>query len=119
VFDFIHHDGEFRAAQTIRVGRDALIGKDGKLWPVTNVQRVFRYGQFYPVTKSGKIIVDGLLVSCFNEEAMKRSMLVSVGVKLVDVLYQVLPHGVFVSVAEGIDVLLDRVADWVWMVVST
>jgi hypothetical protein len=119
VHDFETNTTKFRPAGSVRKFKDAIVLKNGTFTKVIEIQSVIREGQYYPVTKSGTMIVDGYIVSCFNQDAMEHELWVKFGVNIIHHIYQIVPTYVYVMMIDMIDLVLDTVVDKLGVVVET
>jgi len=62
---YVYIGGRLTAADAVAVG-DVLIGGDGRPLTVTAVDRVVAAGLFNPHTLDGRLVVDGVAVSCYT-----------------------------------------------------
>jgi hypothetical protein len=87
-------------AQEVRIG-DVLLGETGTIGAVDSITTAWRKGAYMPITKSGTILVNGVVASC-HANPTQRSV-VGVATSLLHVIHTLLPLSMYSSFAQLLD----------------
>jgi hypothetical protein len=93
-----------KPARILMPGKDIVIHSSGVCLEVTQSSVHIDQGAYSPITSSGYLIVNEVLVSCYTENSvMLNEQFASVALKTLLFLNSWLPHGIYVSLVDNVD----------------
>lgn len=95
----------FVSAGSVRAGLDSVYTATGKQDLVLSTKLVQDQGVYFPVTRSGTIVVDGIVASCFSDETFASAphLLIDIALNALSVLQRTLPSETYARIAASID----------------
>jgi hypothetical protein len=107
-----HHDFQSIPAYQVHIGH-LFLHSTGEILQVNDIQRVSEFGLYSPVTVSGQIVVNNILVSCFTHATPSKHV-VKPSLVLLSVLQQILPNFIYETIIVGHYGLVNQII-WVWL----